>query len=271
METTGTVIPSPDFFCLLALCLFLGFVFGFCFQKVWKVTFLLGTPQQSAAPALWLGTASHSVAESPGHSKVLTCALASQLIAPKNSSVNMWRPVLCWEWGRSCDAQWELRLPEVLGSVVTAWEVSKKGICQLHGKGSWNLVTSNHQLTWRADTPVPCMFYKRRVNLCGGHHQSEIRSTPDKNVIWSLKSQIRSVTVEARFMENFSLKQSLPRLQCQWHPPSWQQAEPGAVWSFPFPIKGLQRWKWGVLLLPGWSLWYWIISAWFSSARRAEQ
>lgn len=84
----------------------------------------------------------------------------------------------------------EVEAPRAPVLCVTAWEVSKKGICQLYKQGTWNLGTSYHQLAWRANTPVPCMFYKHRVNLCGGHHQPEISPTAVKNFIWSLKSQI---------------------------------------------------------------------------------
>lgn len=89
METTGTVTSSPDFFCLLALLLFL-FV-AFKKQQSWFISWRLSS--RFAAAALWPGTALCSVPESPGHSKTPRVSwLPSsqpQLREPKNSGVYM--------------------------------------------------------------------------------------------------------------------------------------------------------------------------------------
>lgn len=211
METTDTVTPSPDFFCLLALLLFLFF----CFEKANKMTYLLGAPQQvcCCCPVAWHYTLhwqrAHETQKpalypgfpAPRHSQKTLVSTRDIQFSAEEGEV-LWHPV-------------GVEAPRAPGLCVTAWEVSKEGICQLYGQGTWNLGTSNHQLAWRADTadtPVPCTFYKHWVNLCGGHQQPEISPTAVKNFIWSLKSQIRSVTVEARFMKSCSLRQSLPSL-----------------------------------------------------------
>lgn len=206
METTGTVTPSPDFFCLLALLLFLSFEK----QQSWLISW--GLSSRFAAAALQPGTAFHSVPEMPGPSKAPPVSWLpnsqTQVREPKNWCLHVAPSPLL----RRGEVLWHpvgAEAPRAPGPCVIAWEVSKKGICQLYGQGTWNLGISNHQLGWRADTPVPCMFYKHRVNLCGGHHQPEISPTPVKNLIWSLISQIRSVPVEVRFMKNCSLRQSL--------------------------------------------------------------
>lgn len=159
METTGTVTPSPDFFCLLAFC--------FCF-------FLLKSNEADlspvGSPAGLLPVAWHSTllcAREPRTLKSLPCVLASQLPdsaqgAKKLQCLHV-APSPLLRRGEVLSHPMGVEAPRALGLYVTAWEVSKKRICQLYGQGTWNLGYSNHHLAWRADTPVPCMFYKHRV------------------------------------------------------------------------------------------------------------